>query len=247
MRYYLRISPFRILLAALLRLADAAYRLGMPVVPDAVFDRLLAAAPGALRPIRGPLLSLDCPAAPFEWLEASQGPFCVQLKADGVSINLVYRDGVFVHAHLRGGRDVTEAALRAGIITELPGDPEGLVEVRGEVIAPGLSRNACAAALRRGDGKVKLQVLAFDLVGMRGVGTVTAAVQWLKCAGFAVLDCMAAQDAADVDSMFKDFCALQHAMPFDCDGIVVKVDSKMQQARMGHTSRAPRWAIALKP
>jgi len=233
------------MLNALIKLADAAYRRGTPIVPDQWFDWL--AARGAQEGLQGPLLSLDVPTHWQAWLEASQGPFCVQLKADGVSINLVYRDGVFVHAHLRGGRDVTEAALRAGIITELPGDPEGLVEVRGEVIAPGLSRNACAAALRRGDGKVKLQVLAFDLVGMRDVATVSAAVQWLKCAGFAVLDCMAAQDVADVESMFRDFCALQHAMPFDCDGLVVKVDSKMQQARMGHTSRAPRWAIALKP
>ena len=233
------------MLKALIKLADVAYRRGTPIVPDQWFDWL--AARGGQEGLQGPLLSLDVPVHWQAWLEASQGPFCVQLKADGVSINLVYRDGVFVHAHLRGGRDVTEAALRAGIITELPGDPEGLVEVRGEVIAPGLSRNACAAALRRGDGKVKLQVLAFDLVGMRDVGTVTAAVQWLTCAGFAVLDCMAAEDVADVESMFRDFCALQHAMPFDCDGLVVKVDSKMQQARMGHTSRAPRWAIALKP
>lgn len=231
----------------LIRLADAAYRAGTPVLTDAAFDRLARLCPNALPPITTGLLSLDCPSDPTEWLERHSGEtFAVQLKADGVSVALTYEDGIFVHARLRSGRDCTAMALRAGALTDLPGRPPGRVEVRVEAIAPNASRNACAAALRRGKSDFRILLLAFDVSGL-DVPTQHKAIEWLSLAGFGTLGCTTVTTTEAVLDLFSQFCALQHTLPFACDGIVVKLNSLTRQRELGACSRAPRWAISLKP
>lgn len=249
------------MLAPLIRLADAAYRAGLPLMSDAAFDRLSRLTPNALPPITTALLSLDCSPDPEDWLARHPGPYAVQLKADGVSVNLVYLDGRFSHAHLRSGRDCTDAAIRSGALSELPGAPRGRVEIRCEAIgclvatqqngqaAKQPSRNAVAAALRRKGptDKVALTLLAYDIVGIDAITTQRGAASWLKCCGFATLDCLEAATPAEVLESFAAFCACRDSLPFPCDGIVVKLDSKIQQRQLGNDSRAPRWAISLKP
>lgn len=239
----------------LLRLADAAYRRGTPLISDAVFDRLARLCPDALPPLSD-LLSLDCPTDPADWLARNSGPYAVQLKADGVSVALIYIDGVFTSAHIRGGRDCTSAALKAGALLDLPGRPVGRVEVRCEAISLGrdastqLSRNAVAAILRRNDANAaaaSLSLLAFDLVGIDTVLTRSAATTWLECAGFATLRSTVTHSASAVLSTFDLFAVNQPLLPFPCDGLVVSIDSKARQRELGATSRAPRWAISLKP
>lgn len=253
--------PLALMLAPLIRLADAAYRAGFPLMPDAAFDRLSRLTPNALPPIPTALLSLDCHPDPEDWLERNPGPYAVQLKADGVSVNLVYQDGCFVHAHLRSGRDCTDAAIRAGAFLDLPGKPPGRVEIRCEAIgclaatqqggqaAKQPSRNAVAAALRRkgATDPTPLTLLAFDLVGIDGITTQIGALSWLKCCGFAVLDAIHATTATEVLDTFDTFCACRDSLPFPCDGIVVKLDSLPLQRQLGNDSRCPRWAISLKP
>lgn len=244
------------MLAPLIRLADAAYRAGTPLMPDSWFDRLSRLAPGALAPIPSPLLSLDCPADPDAWIARhAHHDLCLQLKADGVSVNLVYVDGVFAGAHLRSGRDCSDAAIRAGALSDLPGLPPGRVEIRCEAMgrpAPTLpSRNAVAAALRRKglDDNVALCLLAFDLAGDAFDDTLptrTAALTWLACAGFATLPAVPV-DARDLPILLLTFCSLRSKLPFPCDGLVISVDSRAEQRRLGADSRAPRWAISLKP
>lgn len=249
------------LLAPLIRLADAAYRAGTPLLSDAAFDRLARLAPNALPPLTTTLLSLDCPAEPEAWLERHPGPYAVQLKADGVSVNLVYENGRFSHAHLRSGRDCTAAVLRSGALFDLPGSPAGRVEIRCEAIGRPATlqhdgpttkpptRNAVAAALRRNtmQDPTHLSLLAFDLDGIDGITTQRGALTWLRCAGFATLDCLDASTPDEVMQLFDAFCIGQHTLPFACDGLTVKLDSKIQQRQLGASSRCPNWAISLKP
>lgn len=253
--------PLALMLAPLIRLADAAYRAGVPLMSDAAFDRLARLTPNALPPITTALLSLDCTPEPEDWLERHPGPYAVQLKADGVSVNLIYEDGCFVHAHLRSGRDCTDAAIRAGALSELPGAPLGRVEIRCEAIgclvatqqngqaAKQPSRNAVAAALRRKGptDPTPLSLLAFDIVGIDAITTQIGALTWLRCAGFATLDCLEATTPTEVMELFDAFCLAQHTLPFACDGLTVKLNSKIQQRQLGNDSRCPRWAISLKP
>jgi DNA ligase (NAD+) len=248
-------APLTPIFAALLNGLDAAYRRGRPLVSDAIFDHLARLCPNSLPPLSD-LLSLDCPAEPDDWLARNPGPYAVQLKADGVSINLIYLDGVFTRAHLRGGRDCTAAVLQAGALTDLPGRPAGRVEVRCEAISLGrgastqLSRNAVAAILRRNDraaAAASLSLLAFDLVGIDAVPTRSAAATWLECAGFATLRCSVTHSATAVLDALTTFTANQHTLGFPCDGLVVSINSKPRQRDLGSTSRAPRWSISLKP
>ena len=247
-------TPLTPVFAALLNGLDAAYRRGVPLLTDAAYDRLSRMCPDALPPLSD-LLSLDCPPDPADWLARNPGPYAVQLKADGVSINLIYLDGVFTRAHLRGGRDCTAAALQAGALTDLPGRPVGRVEVRCEAISLGiagarLSRNTVAAILRRNDraaAAASLSLLAFDLVGVDAMPTHSAAVTWLECAGFATLRCSVTHSATAVLDALGVFTANQHTLGFPCDGLVVSLDSKTRQRDLGATSRAPRWSISLKP
>ena len=254
-------TPLTPIFAALLNGLDAAYRRGVPLVSDAIFDRLAQFCPNALTPLGDaaddapPLLSLDCPAEPDDWLARNPGPYAVQLKADGVSVALTYIDGVFTRAHIRGGRDCTAAALQAGALTDLPGRPVGRVEVRCEAVSLGiagarLSRNSVAAILRRNDraaAAASLSLLAFDLVGVDAVPTRSAALTWLECAGFATLRCTVTHSASAVLDALSTFTANQHTLGFPCDGLVVSLDSKLRQRDLGATSRAPRWSISLKP
>ena len=247
-------KPFAPVFAALLNGLDAAYRRGVPLLSDAAFDRLSRMCPDALPPLSD-LLGLDCPAEPDDWLARNPGPYAVQLKADGVSVALIYIDGVFTRAHIRGGRDCTAAVLQAGALTDLPGRPVGRVEVRCEAVSPGiagaqLSRNAVAAILRRNDraaAAASLSLLAFDLVGVDAVPTRSAALTWLECAGFATLRCSVTHSATAVLDALAVFTATQHTLGFPCDGLVVSLDSKARQRDLGATSRAPRWSISLKP
>lgn len=248
------------MLTPLIRLADAAYRAGMPLMPDAAFDALSRLAPDALPPLTT-LLSIDCPPDPIDWLVRNPGPYTIQLKADGVSVNLVYLNGRFRHAHLRSGRDCTHAALRAGALLDLPGSPVGRVEIRCEAIAlaetqpnytPGdkqPTRNATAAALRRKGMKdhLRLTLLAFDITGIDAMATQEQSLTWLQCAGFATLAPLKVGTIADVLEHFEAFCLCRNQLPYACDGLVVKIDSKLMQRQLGCTPRTPRWAISLKP
>ncbi len=215
-------------------------------------------------------LALPAPPEPAPDLH-----YVAELKIDGLAITLRYERGHFVQGATRGdgttGEDVT-ANLRtiAAIPSVLAGSAD--VDVRGEVYMPkaefarinaereeaGLAlyanpRNSGAGSLRQKDPTVtaarQLSTWTYQLVE-EGEGQVTAqsaALDRLTALGFPVNpDREADLDIEGVIAFAERWREARHALPYETDGVVVKVDRFDQQARLGMVSRAPRWAIAYK-
>ncbi|MFZ1410534.1 MAG: NAD-dependent DNA ligase LigA [Micropruina sp.] len=173
----------------------------------------------------------------------------------------------------RVGEDVT-ANVRtiAGIPQQLSGDVPEVVEVRGEVfmrpedfaqlneglVASGKApfanpRNSAAGSLRQKDPRVtasrNLQFLCHGLGEVSGVtiDTQSAGYGLLRTWGLPVSSHFRVLSTLqDVWNFIEEVAVKRHAVEHELDGVVVKVDDRQQQARLGFTSRAPRWAIAYK-
>jgi len=198
--------------------------------------------------------------------------YVAELKLDGLSMAVHYRDGKLAQAVTRGdgviGEDVTPNArtirsmpLRAELNAELR-------EVRGEVMMPrrsfeklneqraaaGLSlfanpRNAAAGAIRVLDPAItasrQLDFFAYALYPP--LPTQAEALTRLKEMGFKVNPYWkVCPEIEDVIAFWKEFEEKRESLPYEIDGVVVKVDSVDQQRRLGWTAKAPRWAIAFK-
>jgi len=173
----------------------------------------------------------------------------------------------------RVGEDVT-ANVRTirDVPLRLRSNPGAALEVRGEVYLPKASferlnaeqdlagtapfanpRNAAAGSLRQKDPRVTaardLATFLYAVAEPRvlGVTTQTQVLGWLRDAGFRVNPDV--ESCADADAV-RAFClaALEKrdSLPYEIDGVVVKVDSLALQDELGYTSKAPRWAIAYK-
>jgi DNA ligase (NAD+) len=199
-----------------------------------------------------------------------------ELKIDGLSVNLFYRDGGLQWAATRGngttGEIVTEQVLTVpGIPRELPG-LSGELEVRGEVYlsradfaafnaraeelgTPLLKnpRNGAAGALRQKDPEVtrtrNLKAIFYSLGKRDGVSARTQAgvLAWLAARGFPVSGHSETFTGLEAAADYHRRMVEQRAdFEFDADGTVLKLDPLALQAEAGSTSRAPRWAIAYK-
>ncbi|HZL56083.1 MAG TPA: NAD-dependent DNA ligase LigA [Bryobacteraceae bacterium] len=202
--------------------------------------------------------------------------YVAELKMDGLSMAARYRDGYYRQAITRGdgliGEEVTENArtIRSLPLSVKHSQP---FEVRGEVVmnlraferlnadreARGLTRfanprNAAAGSLRVLEPSVtasrRLDFYAYFVFGETG-GTMFAghweSLEWLAAQGFKVN--VKRKLCADVEAALA-FCreweAERENLPYEIDGVVLKVDSIEQQQRLGYTAKAPRWAIAFK-
>jgi len=202
--------------------------------------------------------------------------YVAELKMDGVSMAVHYREGKLAQALTRGdgsiGEDVTENArtIRA-IPLQLRGRTENR-EVRGEVVlnrkafeklnaeqeAHGARlfanpRNAAAGALRVLDPAItasrQLDYFTYFLLadGAPAHKTQWEALEALKKLGFKVNPHSRRFEDIDVLVAFcKEWEEKRDSLPFEIDGVVVKIDSVEQQNRLGWTAKAPRWAIAYK-
>jgi DNA ligase (NAD+) len=202
--------------------------------------------------------------------------YVAELKMDGLSMAARYEDGRFVQAVTRGdgtvGEEVTE---NARTIRSLPLSVKTKMaefEVRGETVMNrraferlnaerderGLSRfanprNAAAGSLRVLEPQVtasrRLEYYTYFLLsgGKPAFESHWESLEQLAHMGFKVnrnrLLC------GDVDAVLA-FCTewekRREDLPYEIDGVVVKVDSVVQQQRLGFTAKAPRWAIAYK-
>ena len=172
------------------------------------------------------------------------------------------------------GEDVTAQVLTmADVPYRLDvDDPPAVIEVRGEVYLPLEAfarmnaarieagdaafmnpRNAASGALRQKDPSVTaarpLALWVHGLGMLDGIAFAahTEALRWLAAAGLPIPAETVAVDGVDaVWAEVERATAERHRLPYETDGVVIKVDDLAQQARLGWTSRAPRWAIAYK-
>ena len=202
--------------------------------------------------------------------------YVAELKMDGLSMAAHYRHGQFTQAVTRGdgvvGEDVTENARTIrSLPLRVPTSLETL-EVRGETVMNrvafqrlnaerderGLSRfanprNAAAGSLRVLEPQVtasrRLDYYTYFLLsdGRPVLESHWASLEELARLGFKVNQYR--RLCGTVDEVLA-FCAHWEAqreeLPYEIDGVVVKVDSIEQQRQLGYTSKAPRWAIAYK-
>ncbi|HEY4362040.1 MAG TPA: NAD-dependent DNA ligase LigA [Bryobacteraceae bacterium] len=202
--------------------------------------------------------------------------YVAELKLDGLSLAVHYRDGKLHQAITRGdgevGEDVTENARTIRSVPLQVRKKHGNWEVRGEVVlnkkafeklnaeqdAAGLKRfanprNAAAGSLRVLDSAItasrQLEYFTYFLFehGKPVCATQWEALETLKELGFKVTSHR--KLCADIDELVE-FCRIweekRDSLPFEIDGVVAKVDSVAQQERLGWTAKAPRWAIAYK-
>ncbi|MGK2852219.1 MAG: NAD-dependent DNA ligase LigA [Candidatus Limnocylindrales bacterium] len=216
--------------------------------------------------------ALGLPAAPEP---APDLRYVAELKIDGLAITLRYERGRFVQGATRGdgttGEDVTANLRTIGAIPERLAEP-ATADVRGEVFMPkaefarinaereeaGLAlyanaRNSGAGSLRQKDPAVTaarlLSSWTYQLVedGESSVASQSAALDRLGALGLPVNpDRELGLDIEGVIAFTERWRDARHHLPYETDGVVVKVDRYDQQARLGMVSRAPRWAIAYK-
>ncbi len=192
---------------------------------------------------------------------------------DGVLVRAATRGdgttGEDVTVNVRTVRDVP-LRLRAEALGGIA--RTGSIELRGEVYMPKASfealnaaaedngrapfanpRNAAAGSLRQKDPKVTqgrdLSTFIYAVADERALAASGQweLLAWLREAGFHVNpDVKRCETAADVREFCERALEKRQALPYEIDGVVVKVDSFALQAEMGFTARAPRWAIAFK-
>ncbi|MBV8904931.1 MAG: NAD-dependent DNA ligase LigA [Acidobacteriia bacterium] len=211
-----------------------------------------------------------------ELLDGEPYSYVAELKMDGLSMAAHYRDCQFVQAVTRGDGEVGEEVTEnARTIRSLPLRVQGRFrsfEVRGEAVMNrkaferlnaerderGLSRfanprNAAAGSLRVLEPQItaarRLDYYTYTLLldGRSAVDTQWESLEELARMGFKVNSQRAR--CAGVDEVLA-FCAewegRRESLPYEIDGVVVKVDSIAQQQQLGYRAKAPRWAIAFK-
>lgn len=202
--------------------------------------------------------------------------YLAELKIDGVSINLLYEHGVLRWAATRGngqqGEDVTVNVLAVeGLPRRLVAAPE-MLEVRGEIYlskeafealnkarveageAPFKNpRNATSGTLRQLDARVpaqrNLRLFAYAAADSRALGVTgqAAVLDKLEQLGFAVNPKRErVGSVTEVEALMRRWREERQQLPYEVDGVVIKVDDLALQEELGFTSRAPRWAIAYK-
>lgn len=262
------------------------------VTPDSPTQRVGASPLEEFRTVRHtlPMLSLNKATSEAEFMdfhrrvcELSKGSgeevaYVVEPKFDGLAVELVYRDGVFISGSTRGdgltGEDVSQnlrtvKTIPLRLMTK-PAPP--LIEVRGEIIIDkedfaGLNRerekageapfanprNAAAGSVRQLDPKVtstrplSLFVHGTGRVQGQDLTSQWEALQYLKGIGLKVSQYVdLCEDVGRVKAYYQRILALRNDLPYEIDGIVIKVNDYGLQTRLGELSRSPRWAVAWK-
>jgi DNA ligase (NAD+) len=215
---------------------------------------------------------LGLPPAPEP---ADELRYVAELKIDGLAVTLRYERGRFVQGATRGdgttGEDVTPNLRTISVIPDRLKEPV-TADIRGEVFMPkaefvrinaereesGLPlyanpRNSGAGSLRQKDPSVTasrlLSFWAYQLLeeGDGGLRSQAAALERISALGLpGNPDHEAGLDIEGVIAFTERWREARHELPYETDGVVVKVDRFDQQERLGMVSRAPRWAIAYK-
>ncbi|MGI6149014.1 MAG: NAD-dependent DNA ligase LigA [Firmicutes bacterium] len=199
--------------------------------------------------------------------------FVCELKIDGLAVSLDYENGMFVRGATRGdgyeGEDIT-LNLRTVRSIPLRLNQPVTVNVRGEVYMPRADfqrlnaeraaageslfanpRNAAAGSLRQLDPTItagrRLDAFLYALNMAAGPATHSAALDLLRELGFRTNPhSRVCRGLGEIEAYVESWTAKRHELPYDIDGIVVKVNNLALQAQLGATARSPRWAVAYK-
>lgn len=202
--------------------------------------------------------------------------YSCELKYDGASISLTYENGVLIRAVTRGdgiqGDDVTENVKTIPTVPlRLRSEFLQRFDIRGEIILP-LSgfesmnaeriangeppfmnpRNTASGSLKLQDSAVVAQrplqcflyqIVANDTFFETQIQGLQTAIDW----GFHVpKHFLQAKNLEEVMAFIKHWESHKNELPYEIDGVVVKVNSLSAQSQLGFTSKSPRWAIAYK-
>ena len=201
--------------------------------------------------------------------------YTCELKIDGLSISLRYENGKFVRGATRGdgtiGENITENIKTVRSIPLELTQPYSM-EVRGECYMPKASfvqlnqgreeaglevfanpRNAAAGSLRQLDSKVTAQRQLSSFIytvadaGMLHVTNQEEALKELGTLGFKINpESRVCETIEEVWAYINEYQLTRSELPYDIDGVVIKVNEFTAQDNLGFTVRAPRWAIAYK-
>ena len=208
-------------------------------------------------------------------LGSDQINFTCELKYDGASIDLLYENGKLKQATTRGdgiqGDDIT-ANVRTirSVPLQLKGDYPERFYIRGEIVMPKKAfenlnkeriaagedpfmnpRNTASGSLKLQDtaevAKRGLDCLLYFLVVNTGVKSQFESLEKAREWGFKVPNISKlCHSTAEVMDFINEWDTKRHTLPYETDGVVVKVDSIAQQEELGYTSKSPRWAMAYK-
>ncbi|WP_456276914.1 NAD-dependent DNA ligase LigA [Bacillus sp. AK128] len=201
--------------------------------------------------------------------------YVCELKIDGLAVSLRYEDGLFIQGATRGdgtiGEDITQN-LKTIRSIPLRLSQSATIEVRGEAYMPKKSfmklneqkeelgeepfanpRNAAAGSLRQLDPKLaakrNLDIFVYGIAnpGTTGIGSHSEGLDLLDDLGFKTNnERKTCQGIDEVIEYISGWVEKRPDLPYEIDGIVIKVDSFQQQDELGFTAKSPRWAIAYK-
>ncbi|WP_347922161.1 NAD-dependent DNA ligase LigA [Pontimicrobium sp. SW4] len=202
--------------------------------------------------------------------------YTCELKYDGASISLTYENGNLVKAVTRGdgtqGDNVT-ANIKTikSVPLKLKGNYPSKFDIRGEIVLPfeGFNkmneerieigeepyrnpRNTASGSLKLQDSaevaKRPLECLLYNITGSNlGINTQFESLELARQMGFKVPNAAKLVNSIDAVLEFVDYWNVhRHNLPYETDGVVIKVNDLQQQEELGYTAKAPRWAMAYK-
>lgn len=205
--------------------------------------------------------------------EVGKCSYCVECKIDGLAMSIHYQNGRFMQAVTRGdgnvGEDVTN---NVRTIKSIPMEIDYLdnIEIRGEVYMPKAvlaklnekrkdedkfanCRNAAAGSIRQLDSKIaasrNLDAFWYHIPTGQNViiRSQSDALAWMKDKGFKVNPLYQVLNSVEeIWEYIQNIQNMRPDLPYDIDGVVIKVNDYNLQQQLGFTARTPRWAIAYK-
>ena len=270
------------------KLVDIEAKYPELVTPDSPTQRVGGKATDDFQKVRfrKPMLSLanafsadelrDFDRRVKEGLETDHVQYITELKIDGLSMNLIYKNGVLTQGLTRGdgrvGEDVTSNVKTIHTIPLYIENAPPYMEVRGEVYMPRKSfimlneerdeaglmpfancRNAAAGSLRQLDPHVtaarNLAFFAYTLGDIEGLEISSQEELLMKLSEFHFQVNPNYKKWDSIEGVIQgvnDWEVRRHDLGYDTDGMVIKVNDFAQQEKLGTTVKDPRWAMAYK-
>ncbi len=201
--------------------------------------------------------------------------YVCELKIDGLSVSLLYKNGKLVRGATRGngvvGEDITHnVETIKSIPLTIPYQDD--IEVRGEIYMPKKSfiklneerqelgqslfanpRNAAAGSVRQLDSSIaakrNLSTFIYHLPNFKqhDIYFHHETLKFMEKLGFTVNpNIIVAENIQEVIHYVNKWTEERDKLPYEIDGIVIKVDNLLDQQKLGFTARTPKWAIAYK-